>query len=163
MNINTTAIRRLRDALLSKSPATQTDPHGAAGHGEAILRRVEPFAETMFLVMVADDEAETAEHQALHAAIGILTGSSIGPSQIDAMIDGFHARLAASSAEARLAHIGASFGAEREDREIAFTLAAAMALADDRIALVESRTLGWVREYFGISDQRLGALIEAID
>ena len=79
------------------------------------------------------------------------------------MIDGFDTRLAASSAEARLARIGASFGADRQDREIAFTLAAAMALADDQVALNENRVLGWVREYFGISDQRVAALIESIE
>jgi hypothetical protein len=163
VNVNTAAIRRLRDALLSRSIPAATHPNEAMESGQAILRRVEPFAETMFLVMVADEQAAAAEHQALHAAIGILTDSAIGPTGIQEMIDGFHARLSTSSAESRLAHIGASFGADREDREIAFTLAAAMALADDQVALVENRILAWVREYFGISDQRVAALIESID
>jgi hypothetical protein len=163
VDINTVAIRRLRDALLSKPLHSAAPPAGGAEAGHAVLRRVEPFAETMFLVMVADEHAAPSESQALHAAVGILTGSSVPPPRIQEMIAGFHARLAASGAEARLARIGASFGADREDREIAFTLAAAIALADDQVALSENRILGWVREYFGISHRRVVALIESIE
>ena len=163
MDINTAAIRRLRDALLSKSNHGENNPGTPAETGEAVLRRVEPFAETMFLVMVADDHAATAENQALSAAVGILADGLVSPDGVREMIDRFHDQLSASSAEARLARIGASFGADRDDREIAFTLAAAMALADDEVAISENRTLAWVREYFGISDQRVAALIESID
>ncbi len=163
MDINTAAIRRLRDALLSKPSGDETRAAASDDAGRAILRRVEPFAETMFLVMVADHHATPSEEQALHAAVGILTGDSVAPARIREMIDAFHARLSASSAEARLARIGASFGADRQDREIAFTLAAAMALADEQVAVSENRVLAWVREYFGISDQRVAALIESIE
>ena len=163
MDINTAAIRRLRDALLAKSSVGASNASPPSATGDAVLRRVEPFAETMFLVMVADDHAATAENQALSAAVRILTDGLVGPDGVREMIDRFHDNLSAFGAEARLARIGASFGADRDDREIAFTLAAAMALADDEVAISETRTLAWVREYFGISDQRGAALIESID
>lgn len=163
MDINTVAIRRLRDALLSKSTGSASNTGAPSATGEAVLRRVEPFAETMFLVMVADDHAATSETQALSAAVEILTDGLVGSDGVREMIDRFHDKLSAFGAEARLARIGASFGADRDDREIAFTLAAAMALADDEVAIGENRTLAWVREYFGISDQRVAALIESID
>ncbi len=163
MDINTAAIRRLRDALLANSTPGASDANTTGEAGEAVLRRVEPFAETMFLVMVADDHAAHTENRALSAAVDILTDGQLGPEGVQAMIERFETNLAASSAEARLARIGASFGAHREDREIAFTLAAAMALADDEVAISENHTLALVREYFGVSDQRVAALIESID
>ena len=163
MDIITAAIRRLRDALLSKSSVGASNASPPAATGDAVLRRVEPFAETMFLVMVADDHAAVSENQALSAAVEILTDGLVGPDGVSEMLDRFHDKLSAFGAEARLARIGASFGADRDDREIAFTLAAAMALADDEVAIGENRTLAWVREYFGISDQRVVALIESID
>ena len=163
MDINTAAIRRLRDALLAKSTRGPNNAETEADVCAAVLRRVEPFAETMFLVMVADDHAASSENQALSAAVEILTDHRVGPDAIRAMINQFHDDRSASGAEARLARIGASFGADRDDREIAFTLAAAMALADDEVAISENQTLAWVREYFGISDQRVAALIESID
>jgi hypothetical protein len=149
--------------LLTKSTGGADDAGPAPEAGAALLRRVEPFAETMFLVMVADEHAAAAENRALSAAVEILTDGLVGPDGIREMIDRFHDNLSAAGAEARLARIGASFGADRDDREIAFTRAAAMALADDEVAISENRTLAWVREYFGISDQRVVALIESID
>jgi hypothetical protein len=163
MDIDTAAIRRLRDALLSNSTAGASNTGAPSATGDAVLRRVEPFAETMFIVMVADDHAATSEQQALGAAVGILTDGLVGPDGVREMIDRFRDNLSTFGAESRLARIGASFGADRDDREIAFTLAAAMALADDEVAIGENRTLAWVREYFGISDQRALALIESID
>ena len=163
MDIDTAAIRRLRDALLGKSTAGTSNTGAPSATGDAVLRRVEPFAETMFIVMVADDHAATSEKQALGAAVGILTDGLVGPDGVRELIDRFRDNLTTFGAESRLARIGASFGADRDDREIAFTLAAAMALADDEVAISENRTLAWVREYFGISDQRALALIESID
>jgi hypothetical protein len=82
MNIDTDAIRRLRDHLLARAemprPATgrqSTDPALA----DAIRRRVEPFAESMYLVMMADGDADAAERKTLTGALDVLTDSRIDP------------------------------------------------------------------------------------
>ncbi len=165
MNIDSTAIRRLRDNLLSQA---RHDPRRSEGNDGtelelAVLRRVEPFAETMFLVMMADGDPASVEREALVAALEVLTDAQLRRAEIDAMLDRFQSNVARSGAEARLAQIGAVVCADRDDRETAFTLGAVIALADDRVDVRENRTLEWVQEYFGLSDRRVASLIDAID
>jgi tellurite resistance protein len=128
-----------------------------------MLQRIEPFAETMFIVMAADEDLAPTERTALNGAIHILAGGATPAAQIDAMIDRFQQDLDVQGAEARLAGIGVRFGTDREDREIAFTLAAAMALADEELDWRENQTLLWIQEYFGLSSRRIASLVESIE
>lgn len=168
MNINTHAIRRLRDYLLSRIETTTQDspidPATTAGPREnAIADRVEPFAETMFLVMIADGEPSSAERGALIAAIDVLTDGQLTRHDIDEMLARFNVDVARDGVEARIARIGARLSADMEDRETAFTLAAAIALADERIHLQENQAVAWIGEYYGLSTRRIAALLETID
>jgi uncharacterized tellurite resistance protein B-like protein len=166
MNIDTDAIRRLRDHLLARAemprPATgrqSTDPALA----DAIRRRVEPFAESMYLVMMADGDADAAERKTLTGALDVLTDSRIDQSELEAMLGRFEANARREGSEARLAYIGARLSSDRDDREMAFTLSAVVAMADNRIDVRENQMLEWVSEYCGISERRVAALLEAID
>jgi tellurite resistance protein len=165
VNIDSTAIRRLRDNLLSQAQHDQQRAEGDDGTELelAVLRRVEPFAETMFLVMMADGDPASIEREALVAALQVLTDARLRRTEIDAMLDLFQSNVARSGAEARLAQIGAVVCADKDDRETAFTLGAVIALADDRVDVRENRILEWVQEYFGVSDRRVASLIDAID
>jgi uncharacterized tellurite resistance protein B-like protein len=163
LNFDTTAIRRLRDALLASDaepvaadPAARTNEPGAA-----VLSRVEPFAETMYLVMIADGDPAPAEQDALAATFEILTDARVGRAVIDELIEQFRANVARYGIEARLEQIGARLGADRDDREIAWTLAAAMALADDQIDASENKVVAWAQEYFGITDRRARTLADS--
>lgn len=165
MDIDTRSIRRLRDALLSGLPqddAVVPAPGAGSAYRAALLRRLEPFAETMFLVMVADGDLAEVERGMLAGAVAILAEGCLDSAGVAEMLDRFSGRLAAGSIEGRLAQLGAGFGSDRQDRETAFTLAAAMALADDRVHGLENQTLALVQEHFGISSRRVRALVDSV-
>jgi uncharacterized tellurite resistance protein B-like protein len=157
MNVNTRAIRQLRDQLLSGTAAG-----GGDGMSSELLGRIEPFAETMFLVMGADDHQAEAEQQTLTAALNVLTGEALTGAELEALLARFRHDLEIFGREARLAIIGTRLGGARDDRETAFALAAAVALADHRVDVRETRLLELVREHFGISDRRVEAILAAM-
>ncbi len=165
MNVDTAAIRHLRDHLLSTvagDDATIRDSASETVSRDAIRQRVEPFAETMYLVMVADGDPASVEHRALMAAIDVLTDSQLSAADVDIMVTQFERNVRRDGGEARLAEIGARFGGDRTDRETAFMLGAVVALADDRIDVRENLALEWIKDYFGISKGRMDALLQTI-
>jgi Tellurite resistance protein TerB len=162
MNIDTTAIRRLRDQLFSSAGDNPAEAPPSPQIAAAIRRRVEPFAETMFLVMRADGDSARVEEDALAAAIDVLSDGQLSRADIAAMFGHFAATLLEQGAEGRIAHLGAHVGGDRDDRETAFMLGAVVALADDRVDVREHRVLEWIRTYFGISDRRTAALLDSL-
>lgn len=172
MDIDTHAIRRLRDYLLAHPEPVHPEPADpdAADRtkaadpwvGSAIARRVEPFAETMFLVMMADGEPGAAERQALLGALNVLTDGQVSIGMLEEMLDRFGAEAHRDGVEARIARLGARLGADQDERETAFTLAAAIALADERVHAQEHHALSLIREYYGVSDRRMAVLLETI-
>lgn len=164
MNIDTTAIRRLRNQLLSRVDGVARAGVAAPDPAlrDAIRRRVEPFAETMYLVMIADGDPALEEYQALAAAIGVLTDSQLTSSDIEAMLGRFDDDARREGSEARVAKLGDRISSDRDDREAAFTLGAVIALADDRVDIRENRVLEWIKDYYGISERRMSALLETI-
>ena len=158
MNIRTDAILRLRDHLLSSDPeAAGRSPDKQPG--DAVRLRVEPFAETMFLVMLADEEQAVSEHDALVVAVDMLTDGLMGRDAVDALLAEFVERVRQEGREGCVARIGAWLSADRDDREMAFTLAAVIALADDRVAVEENEVLDLMRTYYGISNRRMEAIL----
>ena len=163
MNIDTDAIRRLRDQLLDHydSPGTVDAGQVAALQQEALIRRVDPFAETMYLVMIADGTPADSERKALIAAIDILTNGALGSVAIESMLDRFENNVT-GGAEARFAQLGARICADRDDRETAFSLGAVIALADEDIDVRENQALKWVRQYFGLSERQAAEILGSI-
>jgi uncharacterized tellurite resistance protein B-like protein len=161
MNVDTDAIRRLRNHLLER--AGHLDEPNPGAIAEAMLRRVEPFAETMFLVMSADGEQAQVEHDAMLSALALLTDARLTREDLAGLISRFEENLARHGRPGRLARIGAALGGDQADRETAFALAAAVAVADDRVRIGESETLTLVRECYGISDRRARAILDALD
>ena len=164
MNIDTTAIRRLRDHLLAHYDSAGSggaDP-SAASQTEALTRRVDPFAETMYLVMIADGTPADEERRALIAAIDILTDGALGPAAIESMIVRFEETASGSGTEARLAQLGSRICADRDDRETAFSLGAVIALADEDVDVNENRALQWIRQYYGISERQAAEILGSI-
>lgn len=161
MNIRTDAILRLRDHLLS-SEQEAAGRGSSERAGDAVRERVEPFAETMFLVMLADAEQAVSEHDALVVAVDTLTDGQMGRDAVDALLSEFSGRVRAEGRDGCIARIGARLNADRDDREMAFTLAAVMALADDRVAVEENQVLDLMRTYYGISDRRMEVILGSL-
>ncbi len=164
MNLDTAAIRRLRDHFVEVDAAhigsSSTPPDAVA---QAVLRRAEPFAETMYLVMMADGSAGEEEQKALVGALHVLTHGAAAGDAAQAMFDRFAQNLATFGAHSRLQQIGARLSAQAQDRETAFSLGAMVALADDNIDWRESELIHHLAEFYGVSDRRIEALLQAFD
>ncbi len=170
MIINTAVSRRVRDALLEAAH----QGGGSGGRGgireiedlnpeqRALLDRVLPVLETMYLMMVADRDADPIERSTLCGALKTLVGNHLADSAIDWVIAKFETSLELEGASARLQGIGASLSADREDAEGAFALAAAVAVADERIDPEEDQLLEEIREWFGISEKRATSILEEV-
>lgn len=160
MRIRTHVILRLRDHLLEPARPSAIHAYSPAELADAIVRRIAPFAEVMYLVIAADDVIEPAERSALLSALDILCDGAVDTDALAALL----ARIEADGGgdpEHRLAAATARLGTDRENRETAFLLAAAVALADDELEPREARVMSWARTYLGISERRLAALLDS--
>jgi len=168
MNIDTVTVRRLRDALLAGGrvsddvSAERADRPRDRGR-QAAMERVAPFVETMYLVMMVDGHADLQEELALRGALLTLTDGLLESALLDELL--LHCRQLAADfgAEARLQSIGSRICANRMDRELAFSLAAAVALADDAVAVEESLILESISEWFGVSGSRRRELLQPFE
>ena len=155
-------MRRLRDHFLAlDTTAGGTASPLPAPVAEAVLRRAEPLAETMYLVMMADGDAGDEERRALAGALSVLTQGAVEGEAVGQMFDRFAERLAVAGAHGRLRELGLHLSARPEDRETAFSLGAMVALADEDVDGSELVVL--LAEYYGVSDRRAEALLQALD
>ena len=164
IDIDTAAIRRLRDYFLDTDTSTVSEapalPEAALA---AVLRRAEPFAETMSLMMMADGSAGDEEWRTLAGAFHVLTQGAATDAMVAEMLETFAENLQRQGAISRLQQIGAQLSANVEDRETAFSLGAVVALADRTVDVRESELIQVLAEYYGISNRRVDALLNALD
>ena len=165
MNLDTSVIQRLRDALVqqgyvSDAPPMSSSIGGDVEHRAETLERFTPFAETMFLVAIADGDQDPDEMAALRGAMQILTANQISE---DVLIDIYQRcqhDVSEMGLEACLERIGLRLSVDRLDRETAFTLAAAVALADNRVDRAETALMRSIAEYLGISSTASRRLLD---
>jgi tellurite resistance protein len=173
MKIETGTITRLRDALLqsgrrpsmvlSSAYGTLTREGLLSSEESAALTKVDPLAETMFLMMSIDGEVAPAEKDAVRGAIRGLTDNVLRSGTIDVMLESYAAKLAREGREARLQEIAGEIAEEPEEAEGAFTLAAAIALADDRVAEAENELINQLAEWFGIAPARAEQILDQLE
>jgi tellurite resistance protein len=172
MKIETLTITRLRDALLqsgrrpsmlvSSAYETLTREGLLSLEEVAALNRVDPLAETMFLMMAADGTLADAERDAVRGAIRGLTDNVLRSGTIKVMMETYQARLEQEGREERLRQIADEIAAEPQEAEGAFALAAAVALADDDVSEEENAFINQLAEWFGISDERAGQILDQL-
>lgn len=162
MNLEAAAVLRLRDYLLHDHDVSRADVDSSPATVEAVLHRLKPFAELMYLVMATDGVIDAAERKTLLSALEVLCDNAVPGSHLAAMLDGFdqHVKELDVPVEYRVQNAAARIGTEKQDREMAFLLAAAVAVADDRLEEVERATMQTVRENLGISDRRMSELLD---
>lgn len=164
MDIDTQTIRRLRDALIAGGRVGTVQCEGDPAPGrEASLTRVAPFVETMYLMMVIDEEHAETENAVIRGAMHTLTHGLLDDAALSAMLAGFAEQRASQGVEARLQAIGNRICADRIDRETGFTLAAAVALADAWVAPEELSLLESIGEWFGLSSRRRREILQQFD
>lgn len=173
MKIETVTITRLRDALLASgrrptmvlSPAYETlTREGLLSQEETMaLSRIDPLAETMFLMMSADGKIEESERDVVRGAIRGLSDNLLRSGTINVMIENYQKRLAEQGRDARLQEIAEEIAEEPSEAEGAFALAAAVALADEEIADEENALINQLAEWFGISEERAGQILDQLE
>ena len=173
MKIETATIRRLRDALLESgrrasavmSPAYETLARAGLLTEEerTALDRVDPMAETLFLMMAADGKVTESERDALRGAIRGLAGDVLHEGTIRVMLEQYERSLQSEGREARLRSLGAVLSGIPAAAEGAFALAAAVALADDEVAEEERALVDQIRQWFGITNDRASLILHQLD
>jgi tellurite resistance protein len=124
---------------------------------------VEPIAETMFLMMSADGKIATDEQDVVRGAIRGLTNDVLHTGTITVMLETYARRLAAEGRDARLWQISEELAESPAEAEAAFTLAAAVALADDAVADEENALIHQLAEWFRLTEERVQQLLDQLD
>lgn len=173
MRIETATIVRLRDALLQSgrrvstvvSPAYETlARQGLLSPEEtAALDRIDALGETMYLMMAADNQVNDAERDAVRGAIRGLTGNLLRSGTIDVMLTNYAIRLKQQGRDARLQEIAEQLSEVPIEAESAFSLAAAIAMADDNVADEENAFINQLAEWFGLSPERAEAVLDELE
>jgi tellurite resistance protein len=173
MKIETTTIARLRDALLQSgrrpsmvaSSAYETLTREGLLSPEEVgaVNRVEPLAETMFLMMAADGKITDTERDAVRGAIRGLTDNLLRTGTINVMLETFQKKLDESSRDQRLQEIAETIAEDPNEAEGAFALAAAVALADDEVSDDENSFINQLAEWFGIESQRAAEILDQLE
>ena len=172
MKIETATIRRLSEALLqsgrrpsvvlSSAYETLTREGMLSPEEAAALNRVDPLAETMFLMMSADGNIAEEEKDAVRGAIRGLTDNLLRSGTINVMLEKYAQRLVEQGKDQRLHEIAEEISAEPSEAEGAFALAAAVAMADQEVAEEENDFINQLAEWFGISEQRCEEILDQL-
>jgi tellurite resistance protein len=173
MKLKTKTITRLRDALLQSgrrpslvaSSAYETLTREGLLSPEEVgaLNRVDPMAETMFLMMAADNKVTDHERDAVRGAIRGLTDNGLRTGTINVMLENYQRRLEQDGREERLRQIAETIAEESAEAEGAFALAAAVALADDEVADEENALINQLAEWFGIPPKRSAEILDQLE
>ena len=164
MEIDTKTIQRVRDALLERGRAVsgvegEEATDAPVAFGQDLLERFTPFAEIMFLVAMVDGHEDPAELDALCGAMQMLTADQIPRQALTDIHQRCRHDLSQLGVQRHLEKIGLQLASDRMDRETAFTLAAAVALADDHVHGAERELMSEIAEYLGISNKAARALL----
>jgi tellurite resistance protein len=127
------------------------------------LNRVDPLAETMFLMMAADGKLSEVEHDAVRGAIRGLTDNVLRTGTINVMHENYQRRLESDGREERLHQVAETISEEASEAEGAFALAAAIALADDDIAEEENALINQLADWFGIEPERSRQILDQLE
>lgn len=129
----------------------------------ALMDRVAPICEALYLVMVADGESDAGEIKSIRGALVTLTAGGLSSRAVDSMLGGFEAAVAEQGWQERLMQVAGKLSADREDAEATLALAAAVAMADGSVASAEETLLVELSEWLGISRKRAAVILDTAD
>ena len=117
----------------------------------------------MYLMMTADCHISDVEKEALHGAIRGLSYNSIRTGTLNVMLESFDSKPKAGGRDMRLQEIADALSDNPQEAEGAFTLAAAIALADDSVHDSENEFINQLAEWFGLTEQRANAILDTLE
>jgi tellurite resistance protein len=168
MQIDSPTVQRLRDMLHARaglqarhaSARSRLARDEASPEVQALIERVAPICEALYLAMVADDEQDADEIESIRGAIATLTDGALSSETIASMLRRYAADAAEQGREERLTQVAARLSADREDAEATLALAAAVAVADGSVAGTEERLLSELCQRLGISGSRAAVILD---
>lgn len=125
-------------------------------------RRFEALFEAMFLMIAADGEVAEAEREVLRGAVRGLTDNAVRSVHIEALVDVCKERLKEGT-KARLAAIAPTLKEDPALIEAAFSLAAAVAFADQDIKDTENELINDLADILDISGDRADELLGQLE
>jgi tellurite resistance protein len=132
-------------------------------HGdEDARRRFEALFEAMYLMIAADGEVAEEEREVLRGAVRGLTDNSFRTVHMDKLIETCRER-AKEGTKARLATIGPILKEDPALVEAAFSLAAAVAFADEDIKDAENDLINDLADALDISGDRAEELLSQLE
>ncbi|HEY6881650.1 MAG TPA: TerB family tellurite resistance protein [Polyangiales bacterium] len=165
MRLDSETLLRLRDELRRTGERRSLPPSAPPSAAEdvsqdvlAVVQRVAPMCEVLYLLMVADEHSDQREVEVLRGAIRTLTQGALRTGVIDGMLHKFEAAARTFGRDGRLAQVTSLIAADRQDAEAAYTLAAVMAIADETSDERERAWLEELRELLGINAKRASTL-----
>lgn len=167
MKLDTPLVRGLRDHLVDLSVQSIRPHHGgskadaASPEERAILERFRPFAELFVLVAYADGRFEESERSVILGAFRAMTGGRVRTPSLEALKDVLQTTVSQSDPDERLEQICGALAFDREDAELAFALASAVALSDNRTTTEEADLLAKVASWLRLSENRIDRLLNA--
>ncbi len=171
MEIRTSTILRLRDALLesgrrngaitSSAYRTLFEKGLLSDSENEALSAVAPHAESMFLVIAADQQVTDTELVALKGAVRGLTGDVLSDEIVQLMIERYARQLLEDGLDQRLAAIAEAV--DEIEALNAFGLAAAVALADGQFVDAENSVIKKMRLAFGLSETQADSIMRQLE
>ncbi len=125
----------------------------------AVVERVAPMCELLYLMMQTDGECGVHERQVLRGVARTLSDGALSSVQIDELIAQFDTLAHEYGREERLFDVTEALRADKVVSESAYTLAATMMLADDQATPAELTMLANVARELGLSKARALELV----
>jgi len=125
------------------------------------MDRFRPFAELFYLVAAADGEVDSQERAVMLGAFRALTGGRVRGATLENFESELRDLCLAEGVDSRLEFVCSSLANDRDDKELALTLAAAVALANQHLDDGESQLMEKLARWLGIPPPRMAQLIQS--
>ncbi len=161
-------LQRIRDQLLDLGAPPSThfmraadadDPFSGDDDARA---RFEALFEAMYLMVVADGTVADVEREVLRGAVRGLTDNAVRTKHIEKLMGECDARVK-EGVKARLAAIAPVLKEDEALIDAAFSLAAAIAFADDEIQDQENDLINDLADVLGLGAERAEDLLMALE
>lgn len=161
-------LKRLRDKLQEKGqrpslPNIDLNLPDKARQTLLMTIRYGPLCEAMYLMMSADDRVLNIERDVLKGAMRSLVDDSISSVHIEAMLDTAAKKLASQGRQKRLDSVIESLKSDATQSEVAFVLAAAVALADGELESREEEMLEQLSKGLNINEEKVQEIMNELE
>jgi tellurite resistance protein len=137
--------------------------HAVLAETMAVVEEYGPLCEVMYLMMAADHRVVQAEREVLRGALDLISEGKVRTAHMEAMLDAASRQLAAEGVDVRLAKVVRKLKRDPARAELSVALAAAVALADEKIVPEEQDLFMRLIRALGISEERANEILQQVE